>query len=389
VSEEEFVRQQSIRGAGIKQAYSCLDADSNGQITRQEMWEMKNQFWRSKLSKLSTSELIKWISNPKCVDTDMREYLAAFHSKQVAGLSMWTYGIQNPIMMKTRLGIQNDMKRAHISESVCREIMGQGCLQDGMWEGWTGGWGFWAHKVSLVVGHLQTIASGLYYCLIGVVPMYYGIRNLQTQYSMKDILEQATESAKSMGVAARASFKLRNSPRTKALSRENSKTQQGNVINAGSGRSQSRAPMSEADKAKRMTHPPSGLRRSKSQEARAFALAEDDEKGSLMAAGALPFPMLDSTSGRRSEEAINMQQGRAGTRPAAGALRRGQTDACIAAVFHKGGGSPELDSTRTAGRRFGSIRFASDGARERLARVGATEAIGSLMYFLCAPTARL
>ncbi len=35
VSEEEFVRQQSIRGAGIKEAYSCLDADANGQITRQ------------------------------------------------------------------------------------------------------------------------------------------------------------------------------------------------------------------------------------------------------------------------------------------------------------------------------------------------------------------
>ena len=35
VSEEEFVRQQSIQGAGIKEAYSCLDADANGQITRQ------------------------------------------------------------------------------------------------------------------------------------------------------------------------------------------------------------------------------------------------------------------------------------------------------------------------------------------------------------------
>lgn len=118
VSEAEFVRQQSIRGAGIRQAYSCLDADSNGQITRQEMWEMKNQFWRSKLSKLSTSELVNWISNPKCVDADMSEHLPAFHAKQVAGLSMWTYGIQNPIMMKTQLGIQSDMKRAHISESV-------------------------------------------------------------------------------------------------------------------------------------------------------------------------------------------------------------------------------------------------------------------------------
>jgi hypothetical protein len=30
--------------------------------------------------------------------------------------------------------IQSDVKRAHISEAVCREIMMQGCLVDGMWE---------------------------------------------------------------------------------------------------------------------------------------------------------------------------------------------------------------------------------------------------------------
>ena len=30
--------------------------------------------------------------------------------------------------------IQSDVKRAHISEAVCREIMTQGCLVDGMWE---------------------------------------------------------------------------------------------------------------------------------------------------------------------------------------------------------------------------------------------------------------
>ena len=41
------------------------------QITRQEMWELKTRFWRSKLSKLSNEELIKWLSDDKCVPTNM------------------------------------------------------------------------------------------------------------------------------------------------------------------------------------------------------------------------------------------------------------------------------------------------------------------------------
>ena len=53
----------------------------------------------------------------------MYKFNTCFHIHQVSGLSMWTYGIQNPIMMKSELGIQNDVKRARISESVCREIV--------------------------------------------------------------------------------------------------------------------------------------------------------------------------------------------------------------------------------------------------------------------------
>ena len=49
----------------------------------QEMWELKNRFWRSKLSRLTSGEVIKWLSNRACVDTDMSEHLAAFRNKQV------------------------------------------------------------------------------------------------------------------------------------------------------------------------------------------------------------------------------------------------------------------------------------------------------------------
>ena len=109
------------------------DSDDFGQITRKEMWDLKNLFWRSKLSKLSASELLVWASNDKCVDTDLRPYVSDFKAKEVSGLAMWTYGIQNPSLMKRELGITNDMKRARLSEAVCREIVGQGCLHDGIY----------------------------------------------------------------------------------------------------------------------------------------------------------------------------------------------------------------------------------------------------------------
>jgi len=80
---------------------------------------------------------------------------------QVSGLTMWTYGIQNPMTMQAELGIQSDMKRAHVSESVCREIVQQGCLQDGMWEGLFGGWEFWSKWGALVLHYLSLAASSL------------------------------------------------------------------------------------------------------------------------------------------------------------------------------------------------------------------------------------
>ena len=53
-------------------------SDDFGQITRKEMWDLKNLFWRSKLSKLSAAELLVWASNDKCVDTDLRPYVSDF-----------------------------------------------------------------------------------------------------------------------------------------------------------------------------------------------------------------------------------------------------------------------------------------------------------------------
>ena len=43
VSEEEFTRYQSGNGAGVKEAFACLDPDENGQITRPEMFELRTR----------------------------------------------------------------------------------------------------------------------------------------------------------------------------------------------------------------------------------------------------------------------------------------------------------------------------------------------------------
>mmetsp|Transcript_15479 Transcript_15479/g.35436 ORF Transcript_15479/g.35436 Transcript_15479/m.35436 type:complete len:737 (-) Transcript_15479:157-2367(-) len=144
VSEEEFVRQQARGGVGVLEAFHCLDPDRNGQITRQEMWELKTRFWRSRLSKLSNEELIRWLSDEKCVPTNMEDYIPAFRQHDVRGLTLWSIGIQNPRLLHTILGIKSDMKRAHLTEAICREILDSGCFSDShKWDGFFGGWKYW------------------------------------------------------------------------------------------------------------------------------------------------------------------------------------------------------------------------------------------------------
>ncbi len=101
---------------------------------------------------------------------------------------MWTYGIQNPIMMKARLGIQSDMKRAYISEAVCREVMQQGCLHEAMWRGWLGGWDFWVKWGGVLLMQGQLVTSSVLYVASSIVPLYYLIRNTRGMIDMRSML---------------------------------------------------------------------------------------------------------------------------------------------------------------------------------------------------------
>jgi len=147
-----------------------------------------------------------------------------------------------------------------------------------------------------------------------VIPAYYGMRNLQTHHSMMDMLEKGAHSVKSGYEGFRATFKKKPSPRP--LVREHSNGQATNVMGAGS-RPRPRAALADADRSKRMTHPPSGVRRSSSED--------------------------DYLSNGASVER------RAAAAPAGGALRRVQTEDMMLRAH-----TPP-PQTRAAGQRFGSI----------------------------------
>jgi len=176
------------------------------------------------------------------------------------------------------------------------------------------GWSFWAAAVSWVLANLQSVVS----VVIGICPLFYFVRNVQTHQSMTELLEQGARSVKSGYEGVRATFKLK--PSARPLVREHSNGQASKVFNSGSrDRSQSRAPLADADRAKRMTHPPSGLHRSHSED--------------LMSKGA-------STERQRPTPT-----------PARGPLLRAQTEE-LALRAHSP--SPQ---TRAVGQRFGSIRL--------------------------------
>ena len=113
VSKAEFTKEQ---GAGSAEAFSCLDPDDDGQITREEMFELKTRFFRSRLSHLTVEETRAWISSQKCVPIDMSEHLGAFRAKEINGLSLWKYGVKNPSLLRTVLGIQSEIKRATLTQ---------------------------------------------------------------------------------------------------------------------------------------------------------------------------------------------------------------------------------------------------------------------------------
>jgi len=109
---------------------------------------------------------------------------------QVGGLQMWTYGIQNPIMMKSRLGIQSDMKRAYLSEAVCREVVQQGCLHEAMWQGWFGGWDFWFKLCGVLFTQGQQVTSSVIYIVSSIIPLYYLIRNTRSMIDVRAMVSE-------------------------------------------------------------------------------------------------------------------------------------------------------------------------------------------------------
>ena len=125
---------------------------------------------------------------------------------------MWTYGIQNPIMMKSRLGIQSDMKRAYLSEAVCREVVQQGCLHEAMWQGWFGGWDFWFKLCGVLFTQGQQVTSSVLYIVSSIIPLYYLIRNTRSMIDVRAMVSEGQLAAQK--ALTGTSRKKKASPRT-------------------------------------------------------------------------------------------------------------------------------------------------------------------------------
>jgi len=126
VTRKEFTSSKA--GGGSHTAFSCLDADMDGYITKEEQNKLKKAFYRSHLSQLDEEELMDWLTYKKCVPFDFSPYRAGFAAAGVNGLSLWEYAVKSPALLKDELNIKNINARRTLVEAVCREIEGLGCL---------------------------------------------------------------------------------------------------------------------------------------------------------------------------------------------------------------------------------------------------------------------
>ena len=125
VDRQEFQRGKDHDNDEV---FGCLDTDMNGFVTKEERDLLKTRFYRSRLSQLSATELLKWIAHDQCVPTQLDEYLPALRAANINGLAMWDYGVRSPARLRDELHIHSPAARRTLVHAICREIEGLGCL---------------------------------------------------------------------------------------------------------------------------------------------------------------------------------------------------------------------------------------------------------------------
>ena len=110
------------------EVFGCLDIDMNGFVTKEERDSLKTRFYKSRLSQLTTSEVLQWISHDKCVPTQLDDYLPSIRTARLNGLALWDVAVRSPARLRTELRIGSPTARRTIVHAICREIEGLGCL---------------------------------------------------------------------------------------------------------------------------------------------------------------------------------------------------------------------------------------------------------------------
>ena len=132
LSKREFEDMDSgpAGDASASAAFSCLDLDGNVLVTAQEMASALKKFYRSKLSILSTEELELWLCTEACVPANITAVVVEpIRLLSVTGLALWEIGVKNPYKLNEYLHLSSEIQREIVTQAICREIEGFGCLE--------------------------------------------------------------------------------------------------------------------------------------------------------------------------------------------------------------------------------------------------------------------
>ena len=110
--------RRAIRNSQSEETLSCLDGDKNGFVSKRKKEALRNDFFRSRLSKLTTEEVVRWIDDDRCVPVDMKPYIPNLKSQQITGPALWDVCVRDPSLLLTELKIEEaNVRRTIVQEN--------------------------------------------------------------------------------------------------------------------------------------------------------------------------------------------------------------------------------------------------------------------------------
>jgi hypothetical protein len=117
VSREEYGLSGG-KTAPIEEAFACLDTDESGFVTKEEREHLRNNFLLSKISKLTTADVLQWFEDDKCVPVDIRRYIPRLEAGKITGPALWDICIRDPSLLLSEFKI----KEANVRRTIIQVI---------------------------------------------------------------------------------------------------------------------------------------------------------------------------------------------------------------------------------------------------------------------------